>query len=134
MSVGVDHDTSAFAVASIRGWWERIGRAAYPHATRLLITADAGGSNDYRRRAWKTELSRFAAEASLAVTVCHFPPGTSKWNRIEHRLFSAISMHWRGRPLVSHEVIVELIGRPAPAPAYASRPNSTSAPTRSGSR
>ena len=110
MSVGVDHDTSAFAVASIRGWWERIGRAAYPHATRLLITADAGGSNDYRRRAWKTELSRFAAEASLAVTVCHFPPGTSKWNRIEHRLFSAISMHWRGRPLVSHEVIVELIG------------------------
>lgn len=110
VSVGVDHDTSAFAVASIRRWWERIGRAAYPHATRLLITADAGGSNDYRRRAWKTELSRFAAEAGLAVTVCHFPPGTSKWNRIEHRLFSAISMNWRGRPLVSHEVIVELIG------------------------
>ena len=110
VSVGVDHDTSAFVVASIRRWWERIGRAAYPHATRLLITADAGGSNDYRRRAWKTELSRFAAEAGLAVTVCHFPPGTSKWNRIEHRLFSAISMNWRGRPLVSHEVIVELIG------------------------
>jgi hypothetical protein len=110
VSVGVDHDTSAFAVASIRRWWEQMGRVAYPHAERLLITADAGGSNDYRRRAWKTELGRFAAETGLAVTVCHFPPGTSKWNQIEHRLFSAISTSWRGRPLVSHEVIVELIG------------------------
>jgi hypothetical protein len=110
VSVGVDHDTSAFAVASIRRWWEQMGRVAYPHAERLLICADGGGSNDDRRRAWKTELGRFAAETGLAVTVCHFPPGTSKWNRIEHRLFSAISTNWRGRPLVSHQVIVELIG------------------------
>jgi hypothetical protein len=97
-------------VASIRRWWEQMGRVASPHAERLLICADAGGGNDYRRRAWKTELGRFAAETGLAVTVCHFPPGTSKWNQIEHRRFSAISTNWRGRPLVSHEVIVELIG------------------------
>jgi hypothetical protein len=110
VSVGTDHDTAAFAVATLRHWWEQAGRVAYPHAERLLITADAGGSNGYRIRAWKTELARFAAETGLAVTVCHFPPGTSKWNKIEHRLFSHISMNWRGRPLVSHEVIVELIG------------------------
>jgi DDE family transposase len=111
VSVGVDHDTSAFAVASIRRWWQELGRVAYPHAERLLVTADAGGSNDYRRRLWKTELARFAAETGLAVTVCHFPPGTSKWNKIEHRLFSAITANWRGRPLVSHEAIVDLIGQ-----------------------
>ena len=87
-----------------------MGKTLYPTATRLLVTADAGGSNGDRVRAWKTELARFAAETGLAVTVCHFPPGTSKWNRIEHRLFSAISMNWRGRPLQGHEVIVELIG------------------------
>jgi hypothetical protein len=110
VSVGTDHDTAAFAVATLRRWWEQIGRAAYPAATRLLVTADAGGSNGYRVRAWKTELARFAADTGLAVTVCHFPPGTSKWNKIEHRLFSHISTNWRGRPLVSHEVIVELIG------------------------
>jgi hypothetical protein len=109
VSVGTDHDTAAFAVATLRRWWAQVGRAAYP-ASRLLVCADAGGSNGYRVRAWKTELARFAAEAGLAVTVCHFPPGTSKWNKIEHRLFSDISTNWRGRPLVSHQVIVELIG------------------------
>jgi hypothetical protein len=96
-------------VATLRRWWEQAGRAAYPHAERLLVCADAGGSNGYRVRSWKTELARFAAETGLEVTVCHFPPGTSKWNKIEHRLFSHISTNWRGRPLVSHEVIVELI-------------------------
>jgi hypothetical protein len=110
VGVGTDHDTAAFAVATLRRWWQQVGRFAYPKAERLLVTADAGGSNGYRVRAWKTELARLAAETGLAITVCHLPPGTSKWNRIEHRLFSAISMNWRGRPLISHEVIVELIG------------------------
>ncbi|MCX4904769.1 ISAzo13 family transposase [Streptomyces sp. NBC_00878] len=109
VSVGTDHDTAAFAVESIRRWWSGQGRFDYPRATRLLITADAGGSNGYRTRAWKTELASFAAETGLAVTVCHMPPGTSKWNRIEHRLFSAITMNWRGRPLTSYEVIVQTI-------------------------
>jgi hypothetical protein len=110
VSVGDDHDTASFAVATIRRWWEQVGKHAYPEAGRLLITADAGGSNSYRSRLWKVELGKLAAESGLAITVCHFPPGTSKWNRIEHRLFSQISMNWRGRPLVSHEVIVDLIG------------------------
>jgi hypothetical protein len=110
ISVGVDHDTAAFAVATLRRWWQQVGRVAYPHANQLLLCADAGGSNGYRVRAWKTELARLAAETGLQVTVCHLPPGTSKWNRIEHRLVSAISMNWRGRPLESHEVLVELIG------------------------
>jgi Rhodopirellula transposase DDE domain len=110
VSVGTDHDTAAFAAATLRRWWEQVGRAAYADADRLLVTADAGGSNGYRLRLWKTELAQFAAETGLAVTVCHFPPGTSKWNKIEHRLFSQISANWRGRPLVSHEVVVELIG------------------------
>ena len=110
VSVGVDHDTAAFAVATLRRWWERLGQVAYPAAGRLLVTADAGGSNGYRIRLWKVALARLAAETGLAITVCHFPPGTSKWNRIEHRLFSHISMNWRGRPLESHEVIVDLIG------------------------
>jgi Rhodopirellula transposase DDE domain len=109
VNVGTDHDTAAFAVESIRRWWNGQGRLDYPGATRLLITADAGGSNGYRTRAWKTELAAFAAETGLAVTVCHMPPGTSKWNRIEHRLFSAITMNWRGRPLTSHDVIVNSI-------------------------
>jgi hypothetical protein len=104
VSVGDDHDTASFAVATIRRWWEQVGKHAYPEAGRLLITADAGGSNSYRSRLWKVELGKLAAETGLAITVCHFPPGTSKWNRIEHRLFSQISMNWRGRPLVSHEV------------------------------
>src|SRR5512132_685925 len=110
VGVGVDHDSAAFAVQTLRRWWEQVGRAAYPRAERLLVTADAGGSNGYRVRAWKTELARLAAETGLQITVCHLPLGTSKWNRIEHRRFSAISMNWRGRPLLSREVIVELIG------------------------
>ncbi|MEV2236475.1 ISAzo13 family transposase, partial [Streptomyces phaeochromogenes] len=109
VNVGTDHDTAAFAVESIRRWWNSAGRATYPTAGRLLITADAGGSNGYRTRTWKTELAQFAAESGLTITVCHLPPGTSKWNRIEHRLFSHITMNWRGRPLTSHEVIVESI-------------------------
>jgi hypothetical protein len=110
VTVGDDHDTAAFAVATIRRWWQMVGKVAYPDAARLLVTADAGGSNGYRSRLWKVELGKLAAETGLAVTVSHFPPGTSKWNRIEHRLFSQISMNWRGRPLVSHEVVVDLIG------------------------
>ncbi|GAU71512.1 putative transposase [Streptomyces sp. NBRC 110611] len=109
VNVGCDHDTAAFAVESIRRWWNAVGLAQYPHASRLLITADAGGSNGYRTRAWKVELPRFAAQTGLEVTVCHLPPGTSKWNKVEHRLFSHITMNWRGRPLTSHEVIVNSI-------------------------
>jgi hypothetical protein len=109
VNVGTDHDTAAFAVESVRRWWEQAGQGAYPRARRLLITADAGGSNGYRARAWKTGLAAFAAQAGLEITVCHFPPGTSKWNKIEHRLFSQITMNWRGRPLTSHEVIVNTI-------------------------
>ncbi|MFE9174466.1 ISAzo13 family transposase [Streptomyces kebangsaanensis] len=109
VNVGVDHDTSAFAVASIRRWWQARGALDYPLATRLLITADAGGSNSYRYRLWKAELAAFAAESGLTITVCHFPAGTSKWNKIEHRLFSHITMNWRGRPLTSHEVVVNTI-------------------------
>ncbi len=110
VSVGVDHDTAAFAVESIRRWWRSMGQPLYPKATRLLITADAGGSNGYRLRLWKLELQKLADETGLEMAVCHFPPGTSKWNKIEHRLFSAISQNWRGKPLVNHEVVVNLIG------------------------
>ncbi len=109
VNVGCDHDTAAFAVESIRRWWNGQGRHTYPRATRLLITADAGGSNGYRVRAWKIELATLAAQTGLTITVCHLPPGTSKWNQIEHRLFSHITMNWRGRPLTSHEVIVATI-------------------------
>src|SRR5919112_1577164 len=109
VNVGVDHDTSAFAVASIRRWWQARGSADYPSARRLLITADAGGSNSYRYRLWKAQLAALAAETGLTITVCHFPPGTSKWNKIEHRLFSQITMNWRGRPLTSHQVVVATI-------------------------
>jgi hypothetical protein len=109
VSVGTDHDTAAFAVATIRRWWHSAGNQTYPDATRLLITADGGGSNGYRTRLWKTELAALAAETGLTITVCHLPPGTSKWNKIEHRLFSHISMNWRGRPLTSHDVIVQSI-------------------------
>ena len=109
VSVGDSHDTAEFAVETIRRWWAEVGSLAYPDAERLLITADAGGSNSYRSRLWRLELSKLAAEAGIDITVCHFPPGTSKWNKIEHRLFSAISTNWRGRPLESHEVIVDLI-------------------------
>jgi hypothetical protein len=110
VSVGRDHDTPAFAVASIRRWWKTMGAVAYPSATELFITADAGGSNGYRSRAWKLELQRFADETNLRVRVSHFPPGTSKWNKIEHRLFCHITQNWRGRPLRTFETIVDLIG------------------------
>jgi transposase len=109
VNVGTDHDTAAFAVESIRRWWTAAGNTDYPLARRLLITADAGGSNGYRTRAWKAELAALAVETGLEITVCHFPPGTSKWNKIEHRLFSHITMNWRGRPLTSHQVIVQTI-------------------------
>jgi transposase len=109
VNVGTDHDTAAFAVESIRRWWTSVGHDDYPHARRLLITADAGGSNGYRTRAWKAELAALAAQTGLEITVCHFPPGTSKWNKVEHRLFSHITMNWRGRPLTSHEVVVQTI-------------------------
>jgi Rhodopirellula transposase DDE domain len=109
VSVGTDHNTAEFAVATIRTWWRKVGSAAYPDASRLLITADGGGSNGYRTRLWKIELARLAEQTGLTVTVCHLPPGTSKWNKIEHRLFSHISMNWRGRPLTSHEVVVNTI-------------------------
>jgi hypothetical protein len=110
VSVGCDGDTAAFAVETLRRWWHQVGQVSYPKATRLLICADAGGSNGYRVRLWKIELAGLAAEIGKPITVCHFPPGTSKWNKIEHRLFAHISMNWRGRPLTSHEVIVNLIG------------------------
>jgi hypothetical protein len=109
VSVGRDHDTASFAVESIRRWWRRMGQARYPETSALLICADSGGSNGYRLRLWKVELNRFAQETGLRVTVCHFPPGTSKWNKVEHSLFSHITMNWRGRPLISYDVIVKLI-------------------------
>lgn len=110
VSVGVDHDTAAFAVGTIRRWWRDMGRRAYPKATNLLITADSGGSNGSRLRLWKWELQKFADDTGLAIRVCHLPPGTSKWNKIEHRLFSFISQNWRGRPLLTHATVVDLIG------------------------
>ena len=109
VSVGTDHDTAVFAVESIRRWWRSKGQPLYPDAKRLLVTADAGGSNGARLRLWKLELQRLADETGLEVAVCHLPPGTSKWNKIEHRLFSAITQNWRGKPLVSHETVVNLI-------------------------
>jgi hypothetical protein len=109
VSVGDDADTAGFAVATIGRWWAQMGRLRYPEATRLLVCADAGGSNGYRIRAWKVELAKLASETGLEITVCHYPPGTSKWNKIEHRLFSFITMNWRGRPLTSYRVIVQLI-------------------------
>lgn len=109
VNVGTDHDTGAFAVASIWGWWRAEGRRLYPRAGQLLITADGGGSNGYRLRQWKVELQRFADGSGLAITVCHFPPGTSKWNKVEHRLFSFISTNWRGEPLQDYETVVRLI-------------------------
>ena len=109
VSVGMDHDTPAFAVAAIRQWWARMGRTTYPTATELLITADSGGSNSARARLWKVELQRLADQTGLRITVCHFPPGTSKWNKIEHRMFCHITTNWRGRPLVTYEVVVNLI-------------------------
>lgn len=115
VNVGTDHDTGAFAVASIRGWWRHEGRRLYPQAKDLLITADAGGSNGSRLRLWKLELQKLAEETGLSISVCHFPPGTSKWNKIEHRLFSFISSNWRGEPLRDYPTIVKLISRTATA-------------------
>jgi hypothetical protein len=109
VSVGINHDTAQFAVQSISSWWSQMGRPTYPDATELLITADSGGSNGYRTRLWKRELQRLADETGLAISVCHLPPGTSKWNKIEHRMFCHISQNWRGRPLISLETIVNLI-------------------------
>lgn len=111
VNVGTDHDTGAFAVASIRGWWRHEGRGLYPKAHKLLITADGGGSNGWRLRLWKFELQKLADQTGLALSVCHFPPGTSKWNKIEHRLFSFISSNWRGEPLRDYETIVKLIAK-----------------------
>ena len=110
VTVGTDHDTPVFAVASIETWWKRMGSKRYPHATELFITADAGGSNGYRSHVWKAELRRVADELDMPIHVSHFPPGTSKWNKIEHRLFSFITMNWRGRPLRTFETVVSLIG------------------------
>ena len=108
MSVGDDHDTAAFAVNAIRRWWQAMGTQRYPQAKRLMVTADAGGSNGYRNRLWKAELAKLAEETGLTITVCHSPPGTSKWNKIEHRMFSFVTGNWRGQPLTSYQVIVEL--------------------------
>ena len=110
VTVGIDHDTAAFAVASIRKWWTEVGKQRYPEAQRILVTADCGGSNGYRTRLWKTELQKLADEFCLPISVCHFPPGTSKWNKIEHSLFSFITINWRGKPLVDFQTIVHLIG------------------------
>jgi hypothetical protein len=115
ISVGVDHDTAAFAVASIRGWWNTMGKRSYGSARQLYIVADAGGSNAYRNRLWKAELQKFADDTGLQLSVSHMPPGTSKWNKIEHRLFSHISQNWRGRPLVDHETVVSLIANTSTA-------------------
>ena len=110
VNVGITHDTGEFAVESLRRWWRMLGRTAYPKAKRLLVCADAGGSNGNRLRAWKVHLQKLSDQLQLPITVCHYPPGTSKWNKIEHRLFSFVSMNWKGRPLVSYEAVVNLIG------------------------
>ncbi len=111
VNIGIDHDTAQFAVASIKNWWQKMGTAIYPNAKKLLITAVSGGSNAYRTRLWKFELQKLADETGLTIYVCHFPPGTSKWNKIEHRMFCHISENWRGQPLISHEIIVNLISQ-----------------------
>jgi len=113
VSVGIDHDTAHFAVEAIRRWWQKMGSKRYRNARRLLITADGGGSNGSRCRLWKVVLQDLATQLGLAIHVCHFPPGTSKWNKIEHRMFSHITQNWRGQPLVSHEVIINLIASTA---------------------
>ena len=133
VNVGDTADTAEFAVESIRRWWNQMGRDRFPDAERLLITADAGGSNGYRLRAWKVQLARLATETGLNITVCHYPPGTSKWNRIEHRMFSFITMNWRGRPLTTLRTIIELISAPPP-PGSPSKPITTPTGTRRESR
>ncbi len=110
VAVGVDHDTPVFAVNSIAAWWSKMGKARYPEAKELLVMADSGGSNSARSRVWKAQLQQLADATGLSISVCHFPPGTSKWNKVEHRLFSHISINWRGRPLEDYETVVQLIG------------------------
>jgi hypothetical protein len=110
VNVGINHETAEFAVESIRRWWRMLGRKSYPKAKRLLVCADAGGSNGSRLRSWKLHLQKLSDQLAIPITVCHYPPGTSKWNKVEHRLFSFVSMNWRGRPLVSYEAVVNLIG------------------------
>lgn len=109
VNVGIDHDTAQFSVESIRRWWNLIGKEMYPFATELMITSDCGGSNGYRSKLWKKELQKFANEEKIFIKVCHLPPGTSKWNKIEHRLFSFISINWKGKPLLTYEIMIELI-------------------------
>lgn len=121
VSVGIDHDTAEFAVESIRRWWTRLGGPLYPNATRLMITADCGGSNGYRVRQWKHALQGFATQTGLQIEVCHLPPGTSKWNKIEHKMFCHITQNWRGKPLESLAVIVELIGHTIVVPGFQTR-------------
>ncbi len=120
VSVGTDHDTATFAVSTIRRWWFSMGRDLSPEAQKLVISADGGGNNGSRVRLWKVELQKLANELNFPIYVCHFPPGTSKWNKIEHRLFSFISMNWRGKPLVSHETIVNLIAATTTSPHFSS--------------
>jgi transposase len=134
VSVGDTGDTAVFAVEAIRRWWHSMGQPRFPDATKLLITADGGGSNGHRVKLWKVELAKLAQETGLAITVCHYPPGTSKWNRIEHKMFSFISMNWRGRPLVSYRTIVELISATTTTKGLTIRPKRTSTTTRRGSR
>ncbi len=134
VSVGIDHDTAQFAVASIRGWWEHLGRQRYPDASTLTITADCGGSNGNRTRLWKTELQRLADETGLEICVCHFPPGTSKWNKIEHRLFSFITQNWRAKPLETLEVIINLIAATTTRTGLEVYARLTNAPTPTRSR
>ena len=134
VNVGTDHDTAAFAVESLRRWWQAQGKGRYPAARRLLVTCDAGGSNGYRTRAWKAGLAELAAETGLEITVCHFPPGTSKWNKIGHRLFCQITRNWRARPLASHQVILETIAATTTRTGLRSPPCSMTAPTPRRSR
>jgi hypothetical protein len=121
VSVGISHDTAEFAVETVRTWWQEMGAPKYPHATSLVITADGGGSNGYRLRLWKLELQALVNELGFPISVCHLPPGTSKWNKIEHRLFSFITQNWRGKPLVTHQVIVNLIAATTTATGLAVR-------------
>ena len=120
-----DHDTSVFAVATIEKWWDQLGRHKYPNATQLLITADGGGSNGHRPWQWKFELARLSTATGLAITVAHYPPGTSKWNKVEHRLFSRITLNWRGRPLTTYQTVVNLISHTTTRTASSCNANST---------
>jgi hypothetical protein len=134
VSVGINHDTAEFAVATIRAWWHEMGSPLYPSPGCLLVTADSGGSNGYRVRLWKVELQKFVDELGFPISVCHLPPGTSKWNKIEHRLFSFITQNWRGKPLITHHVIVELIAATTTAAGLTVRSRLDKASYRKGIR